>query len=314
MLKTLTGLLLGHQMSSEYIPVSSENFIDDIQIKLRVPSGVSVDVTFNHLFLGYKPLLFALIFHVSDKDLNAVRANKKIKLHFSHKHLGSSLGVFEGDEVYNTLLKDYEVIIYKGVHARLNALPLIFQWTNKAHQLMRKNSSNNVLMQGNLYEQVSLMYIVPRTISIVTVGDGKNFNMFPTDLHGKVGNHSYTDSLRLAGKACKQVDQFKKVVISDLSPDFQQDAYAMGKNHMKELIPIENFKTHSLSEKFRLPLPAGVIRYRELIKETDFDYGIHRIHFFNKINEVQVTPVNNTLSTIHRFYAQWRINHNLPVR
>ena len=168
-------------------------------------------------------------------------------------------------------------------------------------------------MPGNLYEQVSLMYIVPRTISIVTVGDGKNFNMFPTDLHGNVGNDFYTDSLRLAGKACKQVDEFKKVVISDLSPDFQQDAYAMGKNHMKELMPIENFKTHSLSEKFRLPLPAGVIRYRELIKETDFDYGIHRIHFFNKINEVQVTPMNNTLSTIHRFYAQWRINHNLPV-
>ena len=93
MLKTLTGLLLGHQMSTEYIPVSSENFIDDVQIKLHIPNNeVPVDVTFNHLFLGYKPLLFALIFRVSDKELNAVRANKKIKLNFSHKHAGLHSG------------------------------------------------------------------------------------------------------------------------------------------------------------------------------------------------------------------------------
>lgn len=80
-------------------------------------------------------------------------------------------------------------------------------------------------MPGNLYEQVRIAYAMPREIAIITVGNGINFNMFPTDLPEHVGVGWFIGSLRSAGKASKQVQLFKRICISSINPEWHNRAY-----------------------------------------------------------------------------------------
>jgi flavin reductase (DIM6/NTAB) family NADH-FMN oxidoreductase RutF len=137
-------------------------------------------------------------------------------------------------------------------------------------------------------------------------------NMFPTDLHGSIGNKGYTGSLRIHGKANGQVEAYKRIVISTVEVRSFQQCYSLGKNHMMDLRDFDAFSIYpERSHVFNFPLPNGVVSYRELELVDSLDFGIHRIHFYEVINEYIVRQKTETLGHIHQYYAQWRNDHAL---
>ena len=199
-----------------------------------------------------------------------------------------------------------------GVHSFLSPL---HQAANNALEKFRNRPVGNISLNGNLYDQIRIAYGVPRKISIITVSDGSLINMFPTDLHGPIGGSFYAGSLRIGGRANEQVESLTKVVISDIDVSAYKQTYALGKNHMNDLQNKDGFRLHQKrSSTFNFPLPASALRYRELTRINSFDHGIHRIHFYQIVNDEALSNSSSTLAHIQQYYAQWRLDRGLKTK
>jgi flavin reductase (DIM6/NTAB) family NADH-FMN oxidoreductase RutF len=282
---------------------------------------VNVDVTNNHLFLGYKPLILGLYFRMSEDVCSILIDHPSIQLNFYTEV--STIGKIRLSEknvarlvLQCTATKDlngYRVFFCRGVHGEHKFLSPLNQLVNRKREQFRKREIGNVDLPGNLIEQVRIAYAVPRIISIITVSDGVNINMFPTDLHGPVDEDFYLGSLRQGGKANQQVEEIGKIVISEMPLNSYKEVYRLGKNHMRELSEHAKFSLHQWrSGILDFPLPSGALHYRELELLGSTDIGIHRIHMYRILN-TKIIHEGETLSHIHQYYAQWRLDHSLPT-
>jgi flavin reductase (DIM6/NTAB) family NADH-FMN oxidoreductase RutF len=314
--KIVTGLTV----PQEYICVEWKDFICPPSIFLELENQKFLqDVTDSHLFLGYKPLVLGLSFNTNDTNYSIVRNQERVFLSFKQ----GSAKVSDTTSIAKLILKkigekkvgDETVLLYEGEYGSHSFLSAIHQWINTQREKRRKHSPDNVSLPGNLADQVRIAYSTPRIISIITTSDGHLVNLFPTDLHGSVGKKFYASSLRKGGKANDQVERYGQIVISEVETSFYKQAYALGKNHMKELQDESGFQIHSSrSKNFNFPLPSSATHYRELKRIDSFDHGIHRIHFYEVIHQQVVSTNKSTLSHIHQYYTQWRIDHGLQAK
>lgn len=306
----MTGLTI----PQEYICVGLNAFQSPMSVFVEVEDlKFLLDVTASHLFLGYRPLIIGLPFSMDDKNFEIVKDQIQVTLAFKNEeNLLAKLSLVKiGEKIL-----DKEVVLFYegeyGIHSFLNS---IHQWVNKQRERWRQQVPNNINLPGNLLEQVRIAYGVPRVISMITVSDGILMNMFPTDLHGSVGERFYASSLRKGGLANEQIEKCSRVVISEVDVSFYKQAYSLGKNHMQELNEESRFQLHDeKSKSFNFRLPKNVIRYQELKRIDSFDHGIHRIHLYEVIHRQVIEEGKSTLAHIHQYYAQWRFDHDIQTQ
>ncbi|MBK5278701.1 MAG: hypothetical protein JJE09_07545, partial [Bacteroidia bacterium] len=186
----LKKLLTGLEIPQEYVCVGFETLQPSVSIFLEGNGQEqSLNVTSTHLFLGYKPLIIGFTFSIDDKNYNRVKDQAKVTLGLRcGEHSVASLSLVKiGEKILNR-----DVVLYfEGKHGMHLFLNPIHQWINQQRERLRKNTPNNISLSGNLLDQVRIAYCIPRIISIITVSDGTLINMFPTDLHGAVGEKNY---------------------------------------------------------------------------------------------------------------------------
>src|SRR4051812_6425076 len=240
--------VLGIHFPQEYICVGRESFRQPLRVALREENGILLnDVTSTHLLLGYKPLLIGIY-------LSSDEYPDRCNLTFDFEK--ESIAEIRLEKISMKPFGKTPFAVYKAVHGNHSLVPRWQQLLNTMREKLRKKSPGNVSLDGNLYEQVRIAYSVPRIISAVTLSDGNRYNLFPTDLHGAINENRYVDSLRIGGKAGRQVEEAKRIVISDVGASFFHHAYELGKNHTRDLQPAENFPfSKSRSHTFNLPLP-----------------------------------------------------------
>ncbi len=324
---SIKKILLGQTIPQEYICFPYEDFTDPFRIFLTLRSSNTVyDVTRQHLFLGYRPLIIGISTAVDHELFQILSSGQEICLFldwqdrianqnwrgFTIPNSAPAKVILE----FNHLQKsDHEVtFIYTGKLGYHNFRSAFHKYTNGLYYRFRRKKPGNIDLPGNLYDQVRIAYAYPRNISLITVGYGNTINMFPTDLHGPIGEKVYAGSLRNNGLACKQVDYFKKIVISQIKVEMFKRVYAMGKNHMKEIRDSDDFELDSeTSEILKLPLPSGVLRYRELEQVCSYDINIHRLHFYKVMNQVDCSE-GKTLCHVHNYYVEWRKQKGLDFK
>ena len=319
--KVVTGLTV----PQEYCCLEREGLQQPLSMSITLKDqSFQRDVTESHLFLGYKPLIIGLTFSENNQDYLLVKEQTQICLSF-HQHQ------FEGNDVWRDfptdqksvarlilrkigekVLNNQVLLLYEGEYGEHTFLKSWHQFINRQREKMRRSIPGNISLPGNLLDQVRIAYAIPRLISIITVSDGSLLNMFPTDLHGPMGNTGYVGSLRIGGKANDQVEKYKRIVIAEVEVSSYKLTYTLGKNHMVDLRHEELFSLHHQHSKvFNFPLPAAVMFYRELKQIHALDHGIHRIHFYEVVNHEIVQKSSSTLAHIHQYYAQWRLDSGL---
>jgi hypothetical protein len=316
----LNQLLTGLSIPQEYVCLPLEDLSQPLSVYLTIKNNSGVyDVTNDHVFLGYKPLV--LLISLSDPAIEGIET---VCLNFV-------AGVFKPTTEWNGFLSADNCVarlivrkiehaslieksfLFEGVHGEHAFLNSFYQLTNSLRERLRKRKIGNVGLPGNLYDQVRIAYAVPRIISLITLGNENRMNMFPTDLHGAVDQKHYVGSLRIGGKANHQVEQEGKLAISFMPVEQYQLVYSLGKNHMQEFASGKNFVLGKEgSNSFGIPLPVGALRYIELKRIRSVDAGIHRIHLYEKVNEQNLCD-GKTLAHVHQFYVQWRLDHNLQT-
>ena len=288
--------------------MAKEPFQQPLHAYLVDQTKLLKDITKDHSFVGYSPLIFVL-------SSSVVNGEETIEIAFTEKPLETGLDINKAGVVARLGLKkinqlsagEVEIIFYEGVHGHHRFIPSFNQKLIQLNNHLHQRKPGNVYLGSNLYRQVQIAYAIPRKISVITVGENNLFNLFPTDLHGQVVAGYYVISLRHEGYACKQVESAKKIVLSDMEASAYKMVYGLGKNHMQPLKEISAFPiSDRLSQHFNLPLPMKVVSYKELELERNFIHGIHKLLLFRINFSQSLSAEKDTLVHIHNTYATWR--------
>lgn len=305
-LRSLLKRLDGLHYPQDYLCLSREQFPHTLQVYATGGGRVLADVTRSHLFVGYSPLIIALQPMTTVSELIFTRHALQPNEYFNEKDALARLSL--------SPLRDYEglmgfYVVGRGTHRFQSGWQQLLQ---DLYNRRYNRKPGNVFLPGNLFRQVQIAYAVPRKISLITVGGGGLYNLFPTDLHGDAGNGRYVVSLREGGKACAQATTCERILLSAVNPDCYRDVYALGKNHMQELRPARELPfgdVHSTS--FRFPVPRFATGWRELELESSFLHGIHRLLFFRITHQERITSSDSNLYHLHNAYASWLHNKGL---
>jgi hypothetical protein len=302
----------GLDYRQEYLCLASDSFSQPLHLYLVYEGRVIKDITKHHSFVGYAPLIFAF----STNDLPASAG--ALEIIFSQDSLEINEVFNKKDAIAGIRFKQIHqnflnniVLLYEGVRGYHRFLNGFHQGIIKLNNRLFGKKPGNVFLEGNLYQQVQIAYSVPRKICLITVGGDNLFNLFPTDLHGDINGQHYMISLRHQGRACGQVEQFKKILLSDMDALCYKDVYARGKNHMQPLRSSQEFDfSENRSQEFDLPIPKACIAYKELELQDSVIQGIHRLLLFKIVNR-QTLIKGGALEHIHNSYATWRNNKGL---
>jgi hypothetical protein len=307
----------GLNYRQEYLCLGLESFSNPLHVYLLHNGKPVKDITNLHCFVGYSPLVFA----IDHQELKFPADN--IEMVFSQQSLSidqtlprsAALAFLKLDKV----MRYSSIVFFEGKTAW-------HHFTNRFHQKIGNvinhyfnRKPGNVFLDNNLYKQVQVAYSIPRKISLITVGKEEFYNLFPTDLHGQPTIDRYIISLRHEGYACRQVMQSGTIVLSEMPAKAYKTVYSLGKNHMQPLKQAGAFPfSPDVSANFQLPLPEGVLAYKELELEHGFNHGIHRIMIFRILHQTSVHSQGTDQDTqsekgetdslvhIHNVYATWR--------
>ena len=317
LVKRILNKFNGLHYRQEYLCLAKESFQQPLHVYLIAGKQIIKDITNQHLFTGYSPLIFTLY----STSFDAAELTEKIDIIFSARLLKPNEFLEKKDAIACLSLKmirrqstgDRDIVYYEAVNGEHHFLSSFHQYIIELHNRLYNKNPGNVYLHKNLYRQVQIAYSVPRVISLITVSDGKLFNLFPTDLHGAINEQYYISSLRHEGKACKQVEASGLIVISQIHCDAYKTAYSLGKNHVQELRSKDNFPYgNANSSIFHLPLPQSVLDYRELELVQSFEHGIHKLLLYKIVLRQRLSDEPATLAHIHNVYATWRRNKGLP--
>ncbi|HEX7903064.1 MAG TPA: hypothetical protein VF487_04215 [Chitinophagaceae bacterium] len=305
--------LNGLRYSQEYLCFSYESFEHPVRAWLVSNGRVIQDITTLHSFVGYHPLIFAIAADIETAEtIDIIFSSHTLQPNdlFSQKDAIATLSLKKINE--QPFLED-KIILYEGCRGKHRFVSSFHQSVIGWHNRLYQKKPGNVFLAGNLYKQVQIAYALPRNISLITMGQDNRYNLFPTDLHGPAGEDHYIISLRWQGKACRQVEQTRNILVTQVHSDFYRAVYKLGKNHMQELKGKEHFPfSEAASTHYQLPIPLSALQYRELELQDSFIYGIHKLMLFKIISRQVIFDQSSTLSHIHNVYATWRHNNHLP--
>jgi hypothetical protein len=298
----------GLHYKQEYLCLRMETFHPILHAYIVNNSNVVAEVTNSHAFVGYHPLILAFPDLAIEDD--------KIHLMLSPRSIADGRAIDQKETVANLTLGKLRtqqagqtlVSYYEGLQGSHRFIGKISQYAGSLYNQWFNKKPGNVYLEGNLLRQVQIAYALPRKISLITVeGLPSTYNCFPTDLHGDAGPGNYIISLRHQGKACRQVMNSEKILLSQMDAGQYKTVYQLGKNHMRDPGSKEQYPFgKELSDYLKLPVPQQATGYRELQLTDSFEQGIHRVMLFREINRKLLSNPPSTLGHVHAAYASWR--------
>lgn len=308
MKRFLKKILLGITLPQEYICVTFEQMNNRMKFFLESAGHSLVDVTENHILLGYKPLLIGLTINEIAQNFFTNSPDVRV-LH---------IGLSETEIIANLKMKCIvkkqlgadTFLILEGIKGQQYFTNFFRQWVQNLYYSFTAGKKKNIFLKGNLFTQVKIAYSYPRFIYLVSVGSNGLFNIFPSDLGGKIGENFFAISLRTDRKANHQVESAGCCLLSEMNSEACKETYLQGINHAKDPVRADLLKITLRAERssvLKLPVPEKAAAYYELEKLSKFEFGLHTVHFFKIINYVRIADNYSTLAHIHRDYAEWRI-------
>jgi len=307
--RKILNRLNGLYYKQEYLCTPLEEFQQPLYVYFCLDDKIIEDVSKKHLFIGYKPVLIAITNRSRGANLTLLFSEEELSLN-TNINLHSALAYLSLKEIEHLAIDGIK--IFEGINVRHSFISRGQQFALDIYNRLFNNKPGNVYLESNLFKQVQLAYTVPRKICLITIADNGLYNLFPTDLHGEIEGR-YIISLRTGGKACQQVEQTKKILLSDIDVQFYKEIYALGKNHMKDTRAYSNFSFSGSSGIFGIPIPEYAISYKELELTGSHIHGIHTLLQFKIIDEKQLSLKANTLAHIHNLYATWRHHKNIET-
>lgn len=244
----------------EYLCLEAESMHDRFRWTI---DGTPIDPR-SPLFLGYRPLVLGVPEQVSVG---------KGMLKFEHK--GTAIA---GVQLSEFREKQWPGIrLFTGSTTWQRFLPPLLGPLDRLRQRINERRTGNVTHSMLEYDQLRIAYAQPREIHLAVIGSPERCNIFPTDLHGPVGNAGYIISLRHANAVCKQLQERGSLLLCRMALNTYKEVYRLGARHNAVWERADIIRaTTSVFGGHAVPDGARSAMLLEL--HDQHDVGIHRLH------------------------------------
>jgi hypothetical protein len=262
----------------------------------RIELENGADITHQFLFLGYRPLVIAVPRTIIGE---AERTSLLLRSPFTTER--ASLARIALKRWWIPALgEDMAFFIGVGSSSRLQSrderiLDLLRQWRNA-------RKSNNIRSHAGEFEMTRIAYAWPREIHLATVGPPEACNIFPTDLHGGAGD-GCLNSLRIGGKALKQVQEQKRFALFRMPLARYKEVYALAPRHVSDTTSAALITSVRRTWQGHA-VPESALSGRVLLVEAFADQGIHRI-MRSSIIAQELFAAGSALAHVHRMPLTW---------
>ncbi len=278
-----------------WAPIALSGTQSPVEVRC-VAGGEERDVTDDQVIVSLAPLLIA----VGDTRHAGPR------LRFLDRASGAELGRLDL-RVANELHAGGRAHGVYAVEASTHncvASPLR-QW-NRFLQSRGGVTGHGPLMTRRAIEQMTIFYLLPRPVVLVSVDDGTGSNLFPMDLIGQLGS-AFTLALRSTSPSVATLRNSGRVALGDAAAADRDLAYSLGKHHREARIDWAA-QTYELvkSARYGLPLPAHSARIRECEIEHATVFGSHTVFVCRLVHDETRTSDARLYHTsgIHQHYRE----------
>ena len=155
LVKKLLERLNGYHYRQEYLCLADEPFTQPLYAYIMSGDAIENNITNNHLFVGYSPLVFALEIFKNELDIR-----------FSHDLLTPGQTLKANDALAWLKLRRIpaptnDIAFYEGTEARHRFIPAFNQSINRLNNRLYQQKAGNVYLDSQLYPQVQVAYAIP---------------------------------------------------------------------------------------------------------------------------------------------------------
>lgn len=309
-------LLFGSTQYPELCSLGLQDPQADIQVFLSA-SAATCDVTRNHVIAATHPLTIGV---VTDKAFEPEITRRRQVFLRVHESSGekSLLGKIRLRMIATEPLGQERLCLFRTRGARNYCLSRSLDWRRylrlTCHQWLRnwKDNPSEIRMLARELRALFVLYICPRPVFMVSVGDRIDGSIFPMDLVGTIGKRCFSLALHNTSAVLPLVERSRRIAVSSVPSEQMPIAYELGKNHKRPNVDWTTLPFElTASTVFRLPVPNFALRVRELEVETAHRLGSHTF-FLCRIVHDQSSAEGLQFFQAHVFYERWR-RQALPV-
>src|SRR6266498_1733844 len=168
LLKKILNKLNGLHFQQEYLCLAKESFQQPLQVYLVDEKRIIKNITNEHLFTGYSPLIFTL--HSPSglelpTDINIICSQESLQPNefFKRKDAIAQLNL---KLIKKQTAGDRSIFYYEGIKGEHHFLSPFHQYIIGLNNRLYNKKPGNVFLNNNLYKQVQIAYSIPRIISL----------------------------------------------------------------------------------------------------------------------------------------------------
>jgi flavin reductase (DIM6/NTAB) family NADH-FMN oxidoreductase RutF len=161
-------------------------------------------------------------------------------------------------------------------------------------------------MSNTAVQHLMLYYLCPRPVTLVSVDDGVNNNLFPMDLIGTLRDR-FTLALRNTSPSVATLRGSRRAALADVPLELLKTVYGLGKHHRLARIDWSSLPFECTpSAQFGLRVPANAQRIRECSIESFSEVGSHTFFMCRIVSDHRLgsEPRLHHTCGIHRVYRQ----------
>lgn len=167
LVKKILNKLNGLYYTQEYLCLAKESFQQPLHVYLIAGKQIIKDITNQHLFTGYSPLIFTL-YSTSVKE---GELTEKIDIIFSEHCLKPNEFPEKKDAIAWLSLKmirrqsagDVNIVYYESINGEHHFLSSFHQYIIELYNRLYNKKPGNVYLPDNLYKQVQIAYSVSKS-------------------------------------------------------------------------------------------------------------------------------------------------------
>ncbi|WP_213803104.1 hypothetical protein [Granulicella sp. dw_53] len=205
-----------------------------------------------------------------------------------------------------------EIQIFEPNSAANYCYPKFQIWTRSLLHTWRQQHSKASIKPSDLeLRAMSVLFICPRPISLVSVQDDERANIFPLNIMSDLHDGYFAFALTAWKIPAMFLEHVRFFALSDTPIERGSTAFNLAINHNNfsikwEELPFETKPSNTLGT----PVPVFSPRIREMEIESVYRVGSHSIFIARTISDERLAE-GPELSVVHGFYQAWRIRHGL---
>jgi len=296
----LRRILFPNTTIKEYVSVTINGSIQE-KVYLKTEEFF-IDISETHYLLCLEPMVFG-IWQNKEEDVVEFREKSEFRMHFTDSVCDNS----------NLEKKSIAILTLDFFNKIEDECGTLFLLKLKRSRIYHIGLFKTLFLFFAYYRKPGLSFdkfksyvtafSYPRKVRLISFKQNEYYNIFPMDLLGEIKNcKRYVFGLRHSNAALSQIIRTKKIVVSEVSFNYKNIIYELGKYHKANPPSFESppFKT-TYTANFGFYIPEWVESYKEIKILKTMNLGSQMLLWGEVVNEKELRRFDGHLYHIPFF-------------